>query len=333
MGVSLFCSYARKDKVLLDELRVHLKPLEREGLIEVWYDRDISAGTEWEREVSKHLDAAGIILLLVGPDFMGSEYCYGIEMQRALERHQRGEARVIPIILRPCDWFSAPFAKLQMLPADATPVTQWSDHDKAWLSVTQGIRGVLEGRGKRGVPLSEEQEVRAGPASLSSFSLSKRGVVSLLGVVLMIILLLSVILWRYASAGGSTPLVQLGATVQATGTSETTHTYAVKNTDETPPDGVYFRHSLHPQFGQPTPTPIYGFGVFKADLVQVSCWAWGDDVYGDRIWYYVYNVTRPSVAGRSDKGWISAHYVNDGMAANHPVPGIPQCGNPLPVGG
>src|SRR6266566_213407 len=111
MGVSLFCSYARKDKVLLDELRIHLRPLEREGLIEVWDDRDISAGAEWEKEVGKYLDTAGIILLLVSSDFMDSEYCYSIEMQRALERHQREEARVIPIVLRPCHWFSAPFAK------------------------------------------------------------------------------------------------------------------------------------------------------------------------------------------------------------------------------
>jgi hypothetical protein len=109
--------------------------------------------------------------------------------------------------------------------------------------------------------------------------------------------------------------------------------YTVKNTSETLPDGVYFRHSLQADPSHPTPTPIYGFGVFKNDEIQVSCWARGDEVSGDRLWYYVSNVTRPTVAERSNKGWISAHYVNDGMTVNQAAPHIPQCSNPLPTGG
>jgi TIR domain len=101
MSVSIFFCYAHEDEALLNKLKTHLFPLQRAGLVDVWYDRDISAGTEWEREISQHLDAAQIILLLVSPDFMYSEYCYGVEMKRALERHQRGETRVIPIIVRP----------------------------------------------------------------------------------------------------------------------------------------------------------------------------------------------------------------------------------------
>jgi hypothetical protein len=54
--------------------------------------------------------------LLISADFLASDYCYGIELQRALEGHQRGKARVIPIILRPCDWQTSPFAPLQCLP-------------------------------------------------------------------------------------------------------------------------------------------------------------------------------------------------------------------------
>src|SRR5713101_6405857 len=100
MSVKIFFCYAHKDEALLNQLKVHLIPLQRQGLIDIWHDRDISAGTEWEQEISQHLNAAQIILLLVSPDFMASAYCYGIEMQRALERHELGEARVIPIILR-----------------------------------------------------------------------------------------------------------------------------------------------------------------------------------------------------------------------------------------
>lgn len=99
MPVKIFCCYAREDESLLDKLKKHLVPLKWQGLIDVWYDRRISAGLDWEQEINKHLNEAQIILLLVSPDFMGSDYCYGTEMKQALEQHERGEARVIPIIL------------------------------------------------------------------------------------------------------------------------------------------------------------------------------------------------------------------------------------------
>src|SRR5690349_3048532 len=98
MAVKIFCCYAHEDEALLTKLKAHLRPLEREGVIELWHDRDISAGMEWEKAIDEHLNAAQVILLLVSPDFMGSNYGYSIEMHRAMERHERGEAKVIPII-------------------------------------------------------------------------------------------------------------------------------------------------------------------------------------------------------------------------------------------
>ena len=117
MAIKIFCSYAHEDEALLNKLKAQLRPLERKGLIKLWHDRDISAGTEWEHEIDAHLDTANIILLLVSPDFMNSNYCYSIEMKRALERHEREKACVvIPIILRPIDLQGVPFEKLQALP-------------------------------------------------------------------------------------------------------------------------------------------------------------------------------------------------------------------------
>src|SRR5438309_613240 len=144
MPVEIFYCYTHKDEALLSKLKTHLKPLQREGLIETWYDRNISAGAEWERDISEHLNTAQIILLLVSPDFMDSDYCYGIEMKRAMERHDRGEARVIPVILRPVYWQGEPLGKLQALPTDGKPVMSalWHNVDEAFLDVTQGIRTV-----------------------------------------------------------------------------------------------------------------------------------------------------------------------------------------------
>lgn len=111
--------------------------------------RDIGAGTEWANQIDNHLDTAHIILLLISPDFMASEYCYSIEMKRALERHEIGEARVIPILLRPVDWRDAPFSMLQALPRDARPVTTWKNRDSAFEEIAIQIRKVVDELRKR----------------------------------------------------------------------------------------------------------------------------------------------------------------------------------------
>jgi hypothetical protein len=118
--------------------------LKKEGLIMGWYDREIRAGAEWASEIEAHLNSAHVILLLISPDFMASDYCYSIEMKRALERHNALEARVIPVILRPTDWERAPFGKLQALPTDRKPITRWSNRDEAFLQVAQDIRKVVD---------------------------------------------------------------------------------------------------------------------------------------------------------------------------------------------
>jgi tetratricopeptide (TPR) repeat protein len=142
MPVKIFFCYAHEDEQLLNKLKSQLTPLQRQGLIDVWHDRDISAGTDWQQQIKGHLDAAQIILLLVSPDFMSSDYCYSIEMKRALERDERGEARVIPIILRHIYWQGV-LGKLQALPTDARPIKSWSDLDEALYNVTEGIRKVV----------------------------------------------------------------------------------------------------------------------------------------------------------------------------------------------
>src|SRR5271169_4591905 len=101
--ITIFISYAHEDEDLRQVLDKHLSLLKRQGLIGVWHDRDISAGTDWKQTISIHLSAAQIILLLVSPNFMASKYCYSVEMKQAIERHDAKEARVIPIILRPVD--------------------------------------------------------------------------------------------------------------------------------------------------------------------------------------------------------------------------------------
>lgn len=143
-ALELFYSYAHKDEKLRNELNKHLYNLKRQGLIVEWYDRDISAGTDWEQAIDTHLNTAQVILLLISPDFMASDYCYSIEMKRALERHETGEARVIPIILKPVDWAGTSFSKLQVLPRNRKPVTSWRDRNAAFVEIANDIRETLK---------------------------------------------------------------------------------------------------------------------------------------------------------------------------------------------
>ena len=132
-----------------NELQTHLTLLHRQGLIEPWSDREIEAGREWEKEITENLERADIILLLVSADFMASYYIWEKEMKRALERHEAGEARVIPVIVRDVNWHSAPFAKLQALPKDAQAVTLWENRDSAWRNVSEGIEKAAAGMKRR----------------------------------------------------------------------------------------------------------------------------------------------------------------------------------------
>jgi hypothetical protein len=148
-AIRVFYSYSHKDEPFREELETHLSLLKRQGVIEAWHDRKITAGQEWANAIDQNLEAAHIILLLVSADFLASDYCYDVEMKAALKRHNDGEACVVPIITRPVDWSGALFGKLQALPKDAKPVTTWPNRDEAWLNVAQGIRRAVEELRKR----------------------------------------------------------------------------------------------------------------------------------------------------------------------------------------
>jgi tetratricopeptide (TPR) repeat protein len=142
--VEVFCSYAHEDEAWRQKLETHLSLLKWQGLVSLWHDRLIRPGTDWAKAIDSHLETASVILLLVSADFLASDYCYSIEMKRALERHAAGEARVVPILVRPVDWKGAPFAHLQALPIDAKPIASWRSQDRALADVAAGIRRVIE---------------------------------------------------------------------------------------------------------------------------------------------------------------------------------------------
>ena len=143
--VKVFISYSHGDTAFQDALKRHLMPLIRNKKITYWSDRVLFPGVEWDRRIKHELEEADIILLLVSSYFLASEYCDEIEVRRAIEKHNAGEALVIPVIVRPCSWKSTPFAHLQAMPiyrGITKSVQEWQPQDKAWHQVVLDIEKV-----------------------------------------------------------------------------------------------------------------------------------------------------------------------------------------------
>lgn len=146
--IEIFYSYAstedETDEKLQQQLEKHLGVLKRQGKIAHWHKRNILAGQISSEEVSKHLNSAQIILLLISPDFVSSDDCWDIEMERALERQKEEKTLVIPVLMRPIDYKEAPFSNLRVLPKNGKPITSWDNQDEAFADIAYNIRLLAE---------------------------------------------------------------------------------------------------------------------------------------------------------------------------------------------
>ena len=167
--VKLFFSYSHKDEDLRNELEKHLSILKRQSIIDIWHDRRIQAGSEFDKSISTELASADIILLLVSSDFLASNYCYDIEIKRAMQRHENGEAKIIPVILRPCNWYNEPYGKLLATTTDGQAITKYANQDEAFLDVVQSIEKVaksLTSSSKQSSPLDVTRNAKRFTSSL-----------------------------------------------------------------------------------------------------------------------------------------------------------------------
>jgi hypothetical protein len=142
--IQVFISYSRHDDKLRKRFIKHLASLELQGVITTWHDHEIVPGDNWRRETDKHLNTAEVILLLVSENFLASRYAYGVEFKRAKERHERREARVIPVILRSCNWQDTPLGELQALPEGGKPVKDWKTIDTGFANVAEGLKKAIK---------------------------------------------------------------------------------------------------------------------------------------------------------------------------------------------
>lgn len=139
-----FFSYSKHDRAYLDDFLKALSALRRNGKIQPWEDSQLKPGEEWDDTIKQQLAEAEIIFLLLSNDFLATDYIWEVEIKAAMERYAKGEIRVVPIVLRPCDWKDLPFSGLNALPAKAKPVVDYPNKDTAWLEVVTGIKAILD---------------------------------------------------------------------------------------------------------------------------------------------------------------------------------------------
>jgi hypothetical protein len=161
MTKKIFISYSHKDEHHRDDFGEHLSMLQRNKIIDCWHDRKIIAGDEWKDCIDENLEKADIIIFLISPSFLASDYCYDVEVKRAIERQNAGTAKIISIIVRPCDWEECAFSKYQAVPKDALPITKWDDKDTAWLDTVKRIKAHIDEF--KPVPIQESDEIDDNP--------------------------------------------------------------------------------------------------------------------------------------------------------------------------
>ena len=140
----LFLSYSHKDKKYVDELRKALKPTERNGLIQPWYDGEITPGEEWKPLIEQRLREADIIVCQLSRDFLDSDFCVLNELETAIQRREAGEAGLVAYVLHDCDWKETKVAKFQILPSEAKPIDGRSNKHKYWTEIADGIKAVVK---------------------------------------------------------------------------------------------------------------------------------------------------------------------------------------------
>ena len=139
-----FISYSHKDDRVLDRLKVHMRMLERDGVITAWSDRAISAGGEVDEQIARAQAESLLFLPIVSPDFLDSNYCYELEMKTAIKKAENRDVIIVPIIAEPCDWLSSPLAKFKALPRDGKPISEWANENNAYLDIVRELRRVIQ---------------------------------------------------------------------------------------------------------------------------------------------------------------------------------------------
>jgi len=160
MSKKVFISYSHTDEELKNRLINHLSSLVRKEAINIWHDRKLIAGYDFDHEIKQELLDSDLILFLISSEFIASDYINDVEVKKALDMHEKGDAIVVPIILRPCDWKELKFGKIQALPKDANPIINWGNMDQGFMSVIDGIKEIINGNLEKAPQISSKRYLK-----------------------------------------------------------------------------------------------------------------------------------------------------------------------------
>ena len=149
--VKLFISYAHEDETFKNELLLYLNPLKRSGKIKIWSDGAILVGDKWDDKIKTAMDDCEIMLFLISPWFLASDYINDVEIKKAIERHKQGKLRFIPIMVSQCDLESHiipneedKISDFQGLPRNMKPIDSWSPRGEGWMDVISGLKPAFD---------------------------------------------------------------------------------------------------------------------------------------------------------------------------------------------
>ena len=140
--MTLYITYSQRDEALKQEFEDYLVNLQQAQYIAGWIERQVQPGADWSQEIDPRLDTVQVFIVLLSPSLLASGYCSGAEFRAVFEKHTKGEARVIPILLRSVDLTGHSLDMLQRLPGEGRSVVSWPERSEAWWDIYRAMRRV-----------------------------------------------------------------------------------------------------------------------------------------------------------------------------------------------
>ncbi|MFA4836793.1 MAG: TIR domain-containing protein [Dehalococcoidia bacterium] len=127
----VFISYSHEDYAFLHRILVHLRPLERDGHLDLWSDTNIKAGDRWRDEIRRALNSARLAVLLISADFLASDFIVTNELPPLLSAAEEKGARIIPVIVKPSRFLRDDnLARFQALNDPKQPLVRMNEADR-----------------------------------------------------------------------------------------------------------------------------------------------------------------------------------------------------------
>lgn len=146
---TVFVSYSHRDRRYLDRLRVHLRPLERQGIVDLWADTRLQAGSRWREEIASAIDRCKVAVLLVSADFLASAFIVDNELPPLLRAAEENGVTILPVVIGPCRFSKTPsISELQAVndPERALASLPVAEREKVWVRVADAVEAALASR-------------------------------------------------------------------------------------------------------------------------------------------------------------------------------------------